>query len=130
MIMAYHHNHHHGDDQEPHAHESHNDPNRHGPHIRAFCMTLDDPIPMPALQRWLAAITSLRGADLLRMKGVLNVVGEPGPVVVHGVQHLIHPMVRLARWPDDERRSRIVFITQNIPEAALRNSLLALAPAG
>ncbi|WP_460447873.1 CobW family GTP-binding protein [Alsobacter sp. SYSU BS001988] len=124
------HDHDHAHDHGPEEHDhAHNDPNRHGPNIRAFCMTLDQPIAMPALRRWLAAITSLRGADLLRMKGVLNVIGEPGPVVVHGVQHLVHPMATLPRWPDAERRSRIVFITQNIPEAALRNSLLALAPA-
>ncbi|MDB5650788.1 MAG: cobalamin synthesis protein [Hyphomicrobiales bacterium] len=115
----------HGHDHAGHTH-AHNDPNRHGSGIRAFCMTLDQEITLPALETWLASITSLRGADLLRMKGVLNIVGEPGPIVVQGVQHLLHPFVRLARWPDADHRSRIVFITQNIPEAALRNSLLAL----
>ncbi|MDB5595384.1 MAG: cobalamin synthesis protein [Hyphomicrobiales bacterium] len=117
----------HDHDHAGHTH-AHNDPNRHGSGIRAFCMTLDEAITLPALETWLASITSLRGADLLRMKGILNVAGEPGPVVLQGVQHLLHPLTRLARWPDADRRSRIVFITQNIPEAALRNSLLALVP--
>ena len=61
------------------------------------------------------------------MKGIVAVEGLPGPVVVHGVQHVIHPPVRLAAWPDGDRRTRIVFITQNIPHAALQNSLNVLA---
>ena len=56
-------------------------------------------------------LTSLRGPDLLRVKGLVNVEGEPGPVVVQGVQHVFHPPVTLAAWPSDDRRSRLVFIT-------------------
>jgi G3E family GTPase len=118
------HAHEHGD---PHHHRAANEPNRHGENIRAFCLTLDGPIAWDALRAWLQSITSLRGRDLLRMKGVVNVRDLPGPVVVHGVQHVLHPPVRLASWPDADRRTRIVFITQNIPQAALQNSLDALA---
>jgi G3E family GTPase len=110
-----------------HHHHTENDPNRHGDNIRAFCLTLDRPIAWNGLKRWLQSITSLRGRDLLRMKGVVSVEGLPGPVVVHGVQHVIHPPVRLAAWPDADQRTRIVFITQNIPQAALQNSLDVLA---
>lgn len=117
-----HHHHHPG--------HTHNDPNRHGADIRAFCITLDEKITRTALEKWLSAITSLRGADLLRIKGLFNVAGEPGAIVVHAVQHLVHPVVRLPHWPDEaDPRSRVVFITRNIPEAALRNSLLALIAA-
>jgi G3E family GTPase len=119
--------HHHGHDHQGHDHgHAENDPNRHGD-IRAFCVTLDKPIAWDALRAWLQSITSLRGRDLLRMKGVVNVMGLPGPVVVHGVQHLIHPPVRLPAWPDEDRRTRIVFITQKIPQAGLQNSLEILA---
>jgi G3E family GTPase len=116
-----------------HRHKPHaNDPNRHGDNIRAFCLMLDHSIAWDALKRWLQSITSLRGRDLLRMKGIVVVEGLPGPVVVHGVQHVIHPPVRLPAWPDGDRRTRIVFITRNIPQAALQNSLNVLArePAG
>jgi G3E family GTPase len=127
---GHHHHHHDGEDHHDHGHghehHAHGDPNRHSDRIRAFCLTLDEAIPMPALERWLSAITSLRGVDLLRMKGVVNVSGLAGPVVVQGVQHLIQPPVRMPRWHDDDHTTRIVFITRDIPEAALRNSLAVL----
>jgi G3E family GTPase len=114
------HDHHHDADD-----HHHNDPNRHGEDIRAFSVIIDEPITYAGLEAWLASLLSLRGKDLLRIKGILNVAGQPGPVVIHAVQHLLHPITRLRRWPDDDRRSRIVFITRNIPSAALRNSLYA-----
>lgn len=126
---AHDHDHHHHGDHD-HGHTRGLDPNRHSDRIRAFCIRLDEPIAWSALQRWLQSITSLRGADLLRMKGVVNVEGLPGPVVVQGVQHLLHPPVRMARWHDDDRQTRIVFITRDIPETALRKSLEVLTKAG
>jgi G3E family GTPase len=110
-----------------HAHDRHhhNDPNRHSDRIRAFAVTLDEPIRWHDLETWLNSVLSLRGSDILRLKGILNVIGQPGPVVLHGVQHLLHPPAKLERWPDEDRRSRIVFITRDIPEAALANSLRA-----
>jgi G3E family GTPase len=123
---AYEHAHDHNSNGHRH-HRTENDPNRHGDNIRAFCLTLDRPIAWDALKAWLQSITSLRGRDLLRMKGIVNVEGLPGPVVVHGVQHVIHPPVRMTTWPDADHRTRIVFITQNIPQAALQNSLDVLA---
>ena len=53
------------------------------------------------------------------MKGLVNVEGEAGPVVVQGVQHVFHPPVTLAAWPSDDRRSRLVFITRGIEEQAV-----------
>jgi G3E family GTPase len=118
------HAHGHGHPDAAHAHH-HNDPNRHGGDICASSVVIDQPITYAGLEAWLASLLSLRGKDLLRIKGILNVAGQPGPVVIHAVQHLLHPITRLRRWPDDDRRSKIVFITRNIPPAALRNSLYA-----
>jgi G3E family GTPase len=104
----------------------------HGAHanaIRASSLTLDAPIEWAALSRWLQSILSLRGADILRLKGLVNVASIPAPVVVQAVHHLLHPPTRLARWPDDDRRTRIVVITQGIPGAALQASLEAAATA-
>jgi G3E family GTPase len=114
------HHHHHGDGHE-HSH--------HDQAIKAFAITLDKPIPAVALRQWLASILSLRGQDLLRMKGIVNLAGEDTPLVVHAVQSVVHPPVRLARWPSDDHATRIVFITRNIPQAALQRSLEHLASA-
>jgi G3E family GTPase len=112
-------------DHTHHDHAHHNDVNRHGDDIRAFSVIVDEAITWSNLESWLGSLLSLRGKDLLRIKGILNVVDQPGPVVVHAVQHLLHPISRLRRWPSEDHRSKIVFITRNIPSAALRNSLYA-----
>jgi G3E family GTPase len=107
-----------------HEHES-ADVNRHGADIRAFCLTRDEPVPWDALKAWLESVASLRGADLLRLKGIVNVAGEIRPIVIHGVQHVFHPPTRLAAWPDADRRTRIVFITRNLDAAPLERALAA-----
>jgi G3E family GTPase len=63
------------------------------------------------------------GERVLRVKGLLNVVGADTPVVVNGVQHLVHPPVHLARWPDAGRRSRIVFIVKDLERDVIEESL-------
>ena len=93
------------------------------PKTKAFCLTFDEPIHGDALDLWLEALLLLRGADLLRIKGIINVVDLDGPVVIHGVQHIFHPAVMLKEWPSEDRRSRIVFITRDIDESILRDTL-------
>lgn len=110
-----HHGHHH--DQAHHDHGSHD------ARIQAFCMTFDAPLDWDLVSRWLAALRHLRGADLLRVKGILNVAGEDAPLAVHGVHHIFHPPVRLSAWPDADRRSRLVFITRDLGRAALDETL-------
>ncbi|MEM7251494.1 MAG: GTP-binding protein [Pseudomonadota bacterium] len=112
------HDHHHDD----HDH-AHNDVNRHDEHIKALCLTIDEPIFGPALDAWFELLLLFRGANLLRVKGIVNVVGLEGPMVIHGVQHIFHPPVLLKEWPSDDRRSRVVFITRDIEESTLRDSL-------
>ena len=117
----------------PHEHEQgtaghghghhHNDVNRHDAHIKALCLTIDEPVHGDTLNVWLEALFQLRGADFLRTKGIVNVVDLDGPLVLHGVQHIFHPLVMLEEWPSEDRRSRIVFITRDIDESALRDTL-------
>ncbi|HEU0071565.1 MAG TPA: GTP-binding protein [Alphaproteobacteria bacterium] len=109
---------HHGHE---HAHAE-NDVNRHDAHIRAVCLTFDAPIPGETLDRWLSALLRLKGPDLLRFKAIVNVAELPGPLVLHGVQHVIHPPLGLKEWPSDDRRTRMVFITYDIDEQTLRDS--------
>jgi G3E family GTPase len=110
------HAHDHGHDHHDHAHQ---DVNRHDEHIRAFCLTIEEPMSWDAFASWIDSLIALRGNDLLRLKGILHLTDTDLPVVVHGVQHVFHPPVRLAAWPDEDRRSRIVFITRDVPQEVI-----------
>jgi G3E family GTPase len=106
------HDHHHD-----HDHADGADINRHDAHIRAFCFTRDAPVKLESLQFLLQLLATMRGPDLLRVKGLVNVEGEPNtPAVLHGVQHLLHPVAWLKAWPSDDRRTRLVFIVRDISE--------------
>ena len=96
-----------------------------------FTLTEHTPLSWGAFSRFMATLLALRGADVLHVKGLLNIAGCRGPVVVRFVQHLILAPVELQAWPDDGRSSRVEFITQSIEEKMVRNlfdSIRALAP--
>jgi G3E family GTPase len=99
----------------------------HDASIRSFCLWFEQPFSWDAFTGALQLVVSLRGADLLRVKGLVNVQGEPGPVVVQGSQHLFHPPVTLDAWPTPDRRSRIVFIARNLEQGAVAQLLSAAA---
>ena len=105
-------------------HQRH-DPNRHDRDIRAFCLTFAEPLDWTAFGIWLTMLLHAHGARVLRVKGILNVAGLATPVVIHGVQHLIHPPVHLEGWPDPDRRSRIVFIVRGLEQSVIERSLAA-----
>jgi G3E family GTPase len=92
----------------------------HSDGIASFVIEQQTPIEWLAFARVMETLIGLRGADLLRVKGILNVAGCRGPVVVQYVQHLAHPPVELESWPDQNRASRVVFITRNIAERDVR----------
>jgi G3E family GTPase len=103
-------------------------PGNDGPHradVAAHCIALEAPLEWDVLSSWLGAVAFHHGDDLLRLKGLVDVQGEDGPVVVHGVQHRLHPPEILAAWPvraeptNTERHSRFVFIMRNVPREAL-----------
>ena len=96
--------------------------NRHDEHIKAVCLVLDEPVNGDAFDRWLEALLMLKGPDILRVKGIVNVVGLSGPFVIHGVQHIFHPPVMMKKWPSADRRTRTVFITRDVDEAMLRDT--------
>jgi G3E family GTPase len=98
----------------------------HGDGIASFVIEQETPITWPAFSRAMETLMALRGADLLRVKGILNVTGCRGPVVVQYVQHLAHPPVEMASWPDTNRASRAVFITRNIPQRQVRDLFAAV----
>jgi G3E family GTPase len=114
-------------DHAPEQHGTHTHPHhaghRHDERIRTFCLTYDEPLDWPAFADALRSLMARHGRDLLRVKGVLDVSGEAGPVVVHAVQHLFHPPISLPAWPDADRRSRLVFITRDIERGAVELEL-------
>ena len=93
----------------------------HSDGIGSFVFTQDNPVPWPVFAKTMDTLMQLRGPDLLRVKGFIDVEGCRGPVVVQFVQHLAHSPVELETWPDGIRQSRVVFITRNISERQVRD---------
>ncbi len=112
--------------QVTHASVTHShDVNRHNDHIHAFCFAIDDPISDETLAAWLEILMSFVGSNILRVKGILNVEGNPLPVVIHGVQHIFHSPVTLPAWPSEDRRSRLVFITRDVDKDVIEKTFHA-----
>ena len=98
----------------------------HSDGIRSFVWREAQPVTWDLFSRTMETLIALRGPDLLRAKGFLNVAGCRGPVVVQFVQHLAHPPVELQQWPDADHASRVVFITRNLSDEAVRNLFAAV----
>lgn len=110
-----------------HQHDHAHDPNRHDDHIRAFCFTIDKPIPEENYFNWINFLMMMAGDHILRVKGILNIETYTHPMVIHGVQHIFHPPIPLDNWPSDDYRSKIVFITRDIEREVVENIFHALA---
>ena len=80
-----------------------------------------------AVESWLEETVATLGPHLLRLKGVLNIVGSRLPVVIHGVQHLVHAPSTLPRWPAGHRHSRLVLIGRDIDQDILDDAIRRLA---
>ncbi len=107
---------HHGHGNHRHEHDSHpQDVNRHDAKIRAFALRHAGPLPPAAVDMFFELLRSAHGAHLLRVKGIIALADDPArPLVVHGVQHVFHPPVRLDAWPDEDHTTRIVFILYDL----------------
>jgi G3E family GTPase len=97
---------------------------RHRDGITSFVLVRDEPLPRDAFANWLDMVIAMRGADLLRVKGIVHLAEQPErPLVFHGVQHLFQAPESLAAWPGPDRRTRIVFITRGVDAQALDQTL-------
>jgi G3E family GTPase len=105
------HAHHHHDHDHHHGH----DINRHDERIRAFTYATDRAIAASAFDMFLELLRSAHGPNLLRVKGIVKIAENPEqPVVIHGVQHVFHPPAQLEAWPDEDHRTRLVFIVRDV----------------
>jgi G3E family GTPase len=103
-----------------HAHHDH-DHHHHDERIRVFTIATETPIPAATLELFLDLLRSVHGAKLLRLKGIIQLAEEPEqPMVLHVVQHVLHPPARLPAWPDQDRRSRLVCVTYDLPPSVVR----------
>ncbi len=107
---------------ETHEHGTHHA--HHNDRVQTFTLFHDGEATPRTLATWLTLLASFRGANLLRVKGLINVEGRP--VVVQAVQTVIHEPLELAQWPTDDRRSRVVFIVRDADRAQFESSLDAL----
>jgi G3E family GTPase len=104
-----------------HDHDHHHDRNRHDAHVRAFSLATDQAVSGATIDMFLDLVRSLHGPNLLRLKGVVRLTEDPDrPLVIHGVQHVMHPPARLDQWPDDDHRTRLVFIVRDIDPQAIQ----------
>jgi G3E family GTPase len=105
----------HGHDHAAHDHDHAHDVNRHDERIRAYCLTSAEPIGQGTLDMFLDLLRSSSGAKLLRLKGLVALAEDPDhPVVIHGVQHVVHVPAILPSWPSEDRTSRLVLIVDDL----------------
>lgn len=110
-----------------HRHYHAHDVSRHDAHIRSFSLRETRAISAQGLEMFLEMLTSFYGPNLLRMKGLLKLSDDPSrPLAIHGVQHVFHPPVRLAAWPDGVEESRLVFIVKDIEKVQIETLFAAL----
>jgi G3E family GTPase len=102
----------------------------HDGRIHSFCLTFEEPLHWSGIGMCLEMLIGTRGENLLRVKGILNLVGQERPVAIHGVQHMFHEPVLLPAWPPgDPRTSRIVFITRDLSRETIEQGLRAFEAA-
>ena len=97
-----------------HYHHGHGHEDVHDDGIRALSLSIEAPVEIYRFIRWVERLLERNGDRVLRLKGILNVAGDPLPVVVHGAQHVFHPLSRLPAWPDADRCSRLVLIVKDL----------------
>jgi G3E family GTPase len=108
------------------AYAANADAHGHGHHhhgeerIRSLALVSDRALPAATFDMFLDLLRGLHGPNLLRVKGIVKIAEAPDqPVVIHGVQHVFHPPTSLPAWPDDDRRTRLVFILCDMDPRAI-----------
>lgn len=112
-----------------HAHEHEHDPNRHDALVQAHILRFEDPLEWPAFAEAMDVLLQTQGDRILRVKGLVAVLGEDTPRVLQCVQHLRYPEVSLGSWPEGPRQTRLVFIVRGLQRAFLEKTFLVFCDA-
>ena len=124
---AHGHGHHHGHEHGGDDHEEHEHHHRHDSRVKTHALVHERAVPFTAIEAFLDLLRSQQGDRLLRMKGVIELAEDPSrPLVIHGVQRLLHPPGRLPAWPDERRGTRLVLITLDMPADYVERLFAAL----
>ena len=110
-------------DHHGHDHGHHHHHHRHDDEIGSFVLSIDKPVQWTEFSAALSALIQNHGAELLRVKGIVNAARSKKPLVVHSVQHIQHQPTYLPAWPDEDRRTRIVFIVRGLDRATVETAL-------
>jgi G3E family GTPase len=103
---------------------------RHRAGVRAYALRLEKPVASDAFGLFMALIGAALGPKLLRVKGLVGLTAHPAePLVLNGVQHILHPPRRLRAWPDEDRATRVVAIADGLASATIEAMWDALAGA-
>jgi len=95
--------------------------------VKTHALVHEGAVPFAAIEMFLDLLRSQHGERLLRMKGVIELAEDPArPLVIHGVQRLLHPPARLPAWPDERRGTRLVLITLDMPADYVERLFAAL----
>ncbi|MBL6863661.1 MAG: GTP-binding protein [Rhodospirillales bacterium] len=107
-----------------HSHTPELPEHHHDPNINSFVIVKDKPISLKVLSMFLEGLTKEAGPDLLRVKGIINVLERPDqPAVIQGAQQIFHSIDWMEKWPSEDKRTRIVFITRNLNQDYIEETL-------
>jgi len=105
-------------------HRRENDNHHHNPLIKTFCIVREEPMSLEMLRMFLEGLSNEAGPDLLRVKGIVNIENEPKrPAIIQGAQLIFHSLEFMDRWPSEDHRTRIVFITHNIDKKYIEDTM-------
>ena len=105
-------------------HRRGNDNHHHNPLIKTFCIVREEPMSLEMLRMFLEGLSNEAGPDLLRVKGIVNIENEPErPAIIQGAQLIFHSLEFMDRWPSEDHRTRIVFITHNIDKKYIEDTM-------
>ena len=107
-----------------HPHNLRDDHRHH--RIESASIEVSEPIQLSVFEFWIDTLLTLKGPDILRMKGIVHVEDMDLPFVFHGVQHIFDTPVPLTSWSGKDTKSRVVLIARDMEKSELEASLEVL----